>query len=36
MVEIAGASVEYIETELSEEEIWDCDQHKNSILYNAT
>jgi hypothetical protein len=32
MVEIEGAPVEYIETELSEEEIWDCDEHKNSTI----
>jgi hypothetical protein len=33
MVEIDGAPVEYIETNLSEEEIWNIDKHKDSIIY---
>jgi hypothetical protein len=33
VVEIDGAPVEYIETELSEEEVWDSNKHKNSVIY---
>ena len=33
MVEIEGAPIEYIETNLSEKDIWDCDQNKNSVIY---
>ena len=33
MVEIDGAPVEYIETSLSEQEIWNVDRHKDSVIY---
>lgn len=32
MVEIDGAPVEFLETNLSEEEIWG-DSHKGSVIY---
>ena len=33
MVEVEGVPVEYIETDLNEEDIWNHDKHKNSIIY---
>ena len=33
MVEIEGAPVEYIETDLNDDDIWNHDKHKNSIIY---
>ena len=33
MVEIEGAPVEFIETNLSEKEIWSGSKHQNSIIY---
>lgn len=35
MVEIDGAPVEYLQTDLSEEEIWDTSQHKNSVVISS-
>ncbi len=33
MVEIEGAPVEFIETALSDEEIWNDENHKNSLVF---
>ena len=33
MVEIEGAPVEFLETDLSEELIWEDSAHKNSVIY---
>lgn len=33
MIAIKGVPIEFIETSLSEEEIWDTQKHKNSIIY---
>jgi hypothetical protein len=33
MVEIEGAPVEFIETELSDEDIWNDENHKNSLVF---
>lgn len=35
MVEVEVAPVEYIETKLSEEEIWDISKHQGSIIYSG-
>ncbi len=34
MVEIEGAPVEFIETELSDEDIWNDENHKNSLVFH--
>lgn len=33
MIEKSGVPIEFIETTLSENEIWDTKKHKNSIIY---
>lgn len=33
MVEIEGAPVEFLETELSDEDIWNDENHKNSLVF---